>query len=176
MIGKILIRREIAAIYLLRLRPLLRRLIRRKRLSIERRKPGTLRRVGDDHEVIPGDIAASRRLDGDVETLVITSGSTGRVRSRRCRTERVVVSKWSTVARSIGVSPLGSRQTIAEQPFNRHFSPLNAYSRRLFLIILSERVLSGSFSGIITSAWGPFGVYQERFQPDIGQAGRTRAV
>src|SRR5882672_276649 len=56
------------------------------------------------------------------------------------------------------------------------FSPLNTYSGRLFLLILSGRVLSGIFSVIITSAWGPFGVYQERFQPDIYQAGRTRAV
>jgi hypothetical protein len=56
------------------------------------------------------------------------------------------------------------------------FSPLNPYSGRLFLLILSEKVLSGIFSGIITSAWGPCGVYQERLSPDICQSGRMRAV
>jgi hypothetical protein len=56
------------------------------------------------------------------------------------------------------------------------FSPLNPYSGRLFLLILSERVLSGIFSGIITSPWGSCEVYQERVQPDIGQAARLRAV
>src|SRR2546430_12810574 len=60
--------------------------------------------------------------------------------------------------------------------FTGTFSSINPYSGRLFLLILSGRVLSGSFSGIITSAWGPFGVYQERFQPDICQTCRTRAV
>jgi hypothetical protein len=66
-----------------------------------------------------------------------------------------------------------------EQPNNRltgTFSPLNPYRRKLFLLILSRRVLSGIFSVIITSAWDSFGVYQERFRPDIYQAGRMRAV
>src|SRR5712691_9790678 len=32
------------------------------------------------------------------------------------------------------------------------------------------------FSGIITSAWGPYEVYQERVQPGLCQAGRMCAV
>jgi hypothetical protein len=56
------------------------------------------------------------------------------------------------------------------------FSSINPYKEKLFLLIPSGRVLAGIFSVIITSAWGPLGVYQELFQPDIGYACRTRAV
>src|SRR2546430_8062692 len=42
------------------------------------------------------------------------SGSTGRVRSRRFRTVRVVVSSLSTVARSMGRSPLHHSQARAD--------------------------------------------------------------
>ena len=60
--------------------------------------------------------------------------------------------------------------------FTGTFATLNPYSGRLFLLIPSERVLSGSFSVIITSTGGPLGVYQELFQLDICHACRTRSV
>jgi hypothetical protein len=60
--------------------------------------------------------------------------------------------------------------------FSGIFSWINPYSGRLFLLIPFERVLSGIFSGIITSAWGLDEVYQERVQPDLYQVGRMWAV
>src|SRR5262245_1548801 len=58
----------------------------------------------------------------------------------------------------------------AEQPFHRTFSWINPYRQPFFLIKCCHRVLSGSFSCLITSAWGPGAVYQARCQPDLWQA------